>query len=210
MKMRVEKDAFKFLAGLGTIAVIFFVLDFWPGALAALLLLVAVALFMRETIRDSNFPSDQIISPASGKIIEIKEVFEEEFVRERTRKISIFMSLLDEHINYAPITGTVAYLRHKPGGFKKAYLAEASAQNEAQYIGFRRGESSLLMKQIAGVVARRIICRCHIKDDLQAGDKLGLIRFGSRVELFLPLRMKIRVKEGGKVKGASTIIGSIG
>ncbi len=207
--MRVEKDAFKFLAGLAVVAVIFFVLEFWAGALLALLLLVAVALFMRETIREPDFPDDRIVSPASGKIIEIKEVFETEYVRERTRKISIFMSLLDEHVNYAPITGTVAYLRHKPGGFKKAYLAEASAQNEAQYIGFRRGESSLLMKQIAGVVARRIICRCRLREKFQAGEKIGLIRFGSRVELFLPLQMKIRVREGETVKGASTIIGSI-
>ena len=207
--MRVEKDAFKFLAGLGVIAVVFFVLDFWPGALIALLLLVAVALFMRETKREANFTSDQIVSPASGKIIEIEEVFEPEFVKEQTRKISIFMSLFDEHINYAPITGKVDYLRHKPGGFKKAYLKEASAQNEAQYIGFRQGDNRVLMKQIAGVVARRIICRCRLQNVFQAGVKLGLIRFGSRVELFLPLRMKIRVKPGDAVKGASTIIGSV-
>lgn len=208
--MRVEKDAFKFLAGLGVIAAVFFGLDCWPGALIALVLLAAVALFMRETIRELSFSDDQIVAPASGRIIGIEEVFEPEFVRERTRKISIFMSLLDEHINYAPVTGTVAYLRHKPGGFKKAYLDEASAQNESQYIGFRQGESSLLMKQIAGVVARRIICRCHPRESFQAGEKLGLIRFGSRVELFLPLRMKIRVKEGDAVRGASTIIGSVG
>ena len=207
--MRVEKDAFKFLAGLATVAAVFLVLNFWPGALAAALLLAAVALFMRETIREANFSDGQIVSPASGKIIAIEEVLEPEFLREKTRKISIFMSLLDEHVNYAPITGTVAYLRHKRGGFKKAYLEEASAQNECQYIGFQRGDSSLLMKQIAGVVARRIICRCRLQDNLRAGEKLGLIRFGSRVELFLPLRMKIRVKEGDRVKGASTIIGSI-
>jgi len=204
----IEKDGFKFIGALFAAGVVFLFL-FLPLAIFFFVLALAVALFFRETKRGMTFADQQIVSPASGKVVDIREVFEPEFLKEKTRRVSIFMSLLDEHINYAPVKGEVVFLKHRNGGFKRAYLEEASDCNEAQQIGYRSDQYEILMKQIAGVVARRIVCRCRVGDTLRAGEKMGLIRFGSRVELFLPLGARLRISPGQKVKGGMTIIGDI-
>jgi len=210
MKITVEKDGFKiiipaFLIGL----ILLFITNLWPVGLFLLIFALASALFFREVHGDTNFDDTQIVAPASGKVIEIREVMEPDFIKERVIKLSIFMSIFDEHINYAPVDGEVAYLQHRPGGFKKAYLDAASDGNEAQNIGFRNEKSAWLMKQIAGVVARRIVCRCRVGDHLRAGEKLGLIRFGSRVELFFPLGTEFTVTKGQHIRGGRTIIGRL-
>lgn len=204
----IEKDGFKFIGVLLLAGVVF--LFIFPAVSALLFgLMLALALFFRETKREADFTDQQIVSPASGKLIDIREVFEPEFLKANVRRVSIFMSLFDEHINYAPVNGEVVSLRHRAGGFKKAYLEEASDCNEAQEIGWHFPGGDILMRQIAGVVARRIVCRCRAGDSMRAGEKLGLIRLGSRVELFLPLSTHLRVSPGQKVTGGVTVIGEI-
>lgn len=206
--MTVEKESFKFIAVLVVLGLAAFFVSRPAGAFF-FLAAIGVALFFRETKRNITFGASQIVSPASGKVIGIDRVREPDFLKSRVHRISIFMSVLDEHVNYAPIPGEVAYLAHRPGGFSRAYLDEASDGNEAQLIGLRDGEFSCLTKQIAGVLARRIVCRCRLGDRLAAGEKLGLIRFGSRVELFLPLSAKLDLEPGRKVRGGQTVIGEL-
>jgi phosphatidylserine decarboxylase len=206
----IEKDGLKFI-GLCVLSGLVLLFLFWPSAVLVFLLAVGVTLFFRETRPEAKIGNSQIVSPASGKIVDIRKIYEPDYLKKDALRVSIFMSLLDEHVNYTPITGEVAYLNHQPGGFRRAYLDEASQGNEAQKIGFRSDATPYLMKQIAGVVARRIVCRCRIGDDLKAGEKIGLIRFGSRVELFFPLPLSVRLdlKPGEKVRGGRTVIGTI-
>lgn len=211
MKVSVEKDGYKFIIPALVIGLIFlFINNFWPVGIFLLIFALAATFFFREIHNDIHYDGNDIIAPASGKIIEIKEVMEPDYIKDRVIKLSIFMSIFDAHVNYAPLTGEVAYLSHQPGGFKKAYLDSASEFNEAQKIGFKNEKSVWMMKQIAGVVARRIVCRCRIGDHLKSGEKLGLIRFGSRVELFFPIGTEFSVTPGKNVRGGQTIIGRIG
>lgn len=204
----IEKEGFRFIPIFLIPGVILLFL-FWPAGVLLVLLALGVTLFFRETKTGKVFSDTDIVSPASGKVIDIREVYEPEYLKIRAVRVSIFMSLFDEHVNYSPFESEVEYLRHQPGGFKRAYLDEASAGNEAQYIGLRGAEFSGLVKQIAGVIARRIVCRCRPGDKLAPGEKLGLIRFGSRVELFFPPDTDLNLKVGEKVLGGRTIIGKI-
>jgi len=210
MKVTIEKDGFKFIIPAFLVVFIFlFIANFWPIGIFLLLFAIAATLFFRQVHGDTEFDNTQIVAPASGKIIEIREVMEPDFIKDTVIKISIFMSVFDEHINYAPVAGEVAYLSHQPGGFKKAYLDAASDGNEAQNVGFRNENSAWMIKQIAGVIARRIVCRCRAGDHLQAGEKLGLIRFGSRVEMFFPVGTEFTVTMGEHIQGGRTIIGRL-
>ncbi len=207
----IERDGWKFIAGFGLAGLVILLAagGLWPLGVFLLLLAAAVAGFFRQPRIERTFQPGEIVAPASGTVIDIREIEENEFLRGRVRRFSIFMSVLDEHINYAPLAGEVAYLAHRPGRFKQAFREEASEKNEAQKIGFREGENAWMMKQIAGTVARRIVCRCRIGDRLGPGQKLGLIRFGSRVELFFPLSAEFTAAVGEKVKGGRTVIGKM-
>ncbi len=207
----VEREGWRFiipfvLLGLGFI---FLIEILWPLGVFFLLLAAAVTAFFRQPRIEQTFAPHQIVAPASGTVIDIREIEEPDFLKNRVQRVSIFMSILDEHINYAPLAGEVAYLSHQPGQFKQAFREEASLYNEAQKIGFRDGERSWMIKQIAGIVARRIVCRCQVGDRLRSGQKLGLIRFGSRVELFFPPTAVFTVKLGDKVKGGRTVMGEM-
>jgi phosphatidylserine decarboxylase len=207
----IERDGWRFivlfaLLGLGFL---FLVKVLWPLGILFLLLAAGTAGFFRQPRIEQTFAKGEIVAPASGKVIDIREIEETDFLKQKVRRVSIFMSILDKHINYAPLAGEVAYLAHQPGQFKQAFREEASENNEAEKIGFRDGEKSWTIKQIAGIVARRIVCRCRIGDRLRAGQKLGMIRFGSRVELFFPLSAVFTVSLGEKVKGGRTVMGKM-
>ncbi len=205
----VEKEGWRFIVLFALIGAgfIFLVPVLWPAGVLFLLLAAASLGFFRQPRIDRTFAPGEIVAPASGKVIDIREIEEKDFLKEKVRRVSIFMSVFDVHINYAPLAGEVAYLSHQPGKFRQAFREEASENNEAQKIGFRDGEKTWMIKQIAGIVARRIVCRCRIGDRLQTGQKLGLIRFGSRVELFFPVSAEFMVAPGDKVRGGSTVMG---
>ncbi len=216
MKMRIDREAYRFdavilagIVGMGVLGALV-----WSGAwyfcLPLLLVLVLVNLFLRETVRDIAFAPGEIVSPASGRIIFIGEAREPEFLDGPALKISIFMSVLDQHINYAPVAGKVDYLRYQEGTFHRAYLDEASESNEAQLIGLTGpGGRKVLIRQVAGVLARRVVCRVRLGDSLRAGQGVGLIRFGSRVDAYLPTDTKLSVAVGAKVAGGLTVLGNL-
>jgi len=216
MKMRIDREAYKFdavilagIVGMGVLGALV-----WGGAwyfcLPLALVLVLVNLFLRETVRDIAFAPGEIVSPASGKVILVGESREPEFIGGPALKISIFMSVFDQHINYAPVGGKVQYLRYQEGSFHRAYLDDASESNEAQLIGFAGpGEQKVLIRQVAGILARRIVCRVRLGDSLRPGQGLGLIRFGSRVDIYLPSNTVLSVSMGDKVTGGLTVLGRL-
>lgn len=216
MKMRIDREAYRFdaviLAGLVGMGVLGSLV--WSGAwyfcLPLLLVLVLVNLFLRETVRDIAFAPGEIVSPASGKVILIGESREPEFLEGPALKLSIFMSVFDQHINYAPVEGKVRYLRYQAGSFHRAYLEEASEANEAQLIGLAGpGGRKVLIRQVAGILARRVVCRVRLGEDMRAGQGLGLIRFGSRVDVYLPPDTVLSVSVGDKVAGGLTVLGRL-
>ncbi|HOO76442.1 MAG TPA: phosphatidylserine decarboxylase [bacterium] len=215
MKYRIDREAYRFDAVLGGLALVFAVLALvlcswlWVFTGVFLALLLGVTAFLRESNRDVAFTSGEIVSPATGKVIVVREEEETEFVGGSAKMVSIFMSVTDEHINYAPVSGKVGFLRHRRGGFHRAYLEDAFELNEAQLIGIEAEGAKVLVKQVAGIIARRIVCRCRPGQVVEAGEKIGLIRFGSRVDLYLPPRSMLTVEPGSKVAGGITVIGRL-
>ncbi|RJP71363.1 MAG: phosphatidylserine decarboxylase family protein [Candidatus Abyssobacteria bacterium SURF_17] len=175
----------------------------WLGLVAALFTLY----FFRDPERIIIAKAGHIVAPADGKVVAIDEVDETEYVGERCKRVSIFLSILDVHINRAPVSGQIGMIRHKPGRFALAHTLDASRSNECNMIGIKGDEMKVLVKQIAGAVARRIICYCKPTQVVRTGERIGMIRFGSRTEVYLPRECQILVSEGEKVKGGVSLIG---
>ena len=180
-----------------------------PALLAAGIVTTLFTLyFFRDPERKIVATPGQIVSPADGKIISIDEVEKNDFLAEGCKRVSIFLSVLDVHINRAPVGGTVEMVNYRPGKFAIASTDEASRNNESNEIGIGGEDIRVVVKQIAGAVARRIVCYCEPAANVQTGDRIGLIRFGSRTELYVPLDCEIFVKAGQKVKGGISLIGA--
>jgi phosphatidylserine decarboxylase len=181
----------------------------WLGVVPALLL-AWVLWFFRDPARRSEAGPGAVLSPADGRVTHIEEVEDAEFVGGRALMIGIFLSIFDVHLNRAPLTGRVAHIRYCPGSFHDARSAVSSVENESNSIGFETDAAGrVLVKQIAGLVARRIVCDCEIGDELERGQVLGMIKFGSRTEIYLPAEraLEVRVKIGDKVHAGTTVLG---
>lgn len=160
----------------------------------------------RSIIQNENV----IISPADGKICEIKETIETEYLKAKCLQVSIFMSPTNVHINWIPVPGQVTYMKHKDGEFYAAFKDKSAEENERTVTAVKiKDGREIVMKQIAGAMARRIINYVEVGDRVDQKTELGFIRFGSRVDLYLPLGTKLNVKLKDKVKGSQTIIGEI-
>lgn len=164
--------------------------------------------FFRDPERKIVTSPGQIVSPADGKVIAIEEVDERDFFGGRCKRISIFLSIFDVHINRAPIGGTVEMVKYQKGKFGFAHTDSASRHNESNTIGIDGEDIKVVVKQITGAVARRIVCTCRPEQSLAIGERIGLIKFGSRTELYLPLECDIMVSAGQKVKGGISLIGA--
>jgi phosphatidylserine decarboxylase len=175
-------------------------------AISVFLYLLIIA-FCRVPLRTENHDETSVFSPADGTIVAIEQVFEDEFLHEPCKKIAVFMSLLNVHQNRAPVSGKVIYSRYHPGKYMVAWHPKSSLRNErfSTVIETIWGRK-LLIRQIAGFVARRIICNFDEGDEIRQGDELGFILFGSRVDLFLPPETVITVKAGEKVKGGKSVL----
>jgi phosphatidylserine decarboxylase len=165
--------------------------------------------FFRDPDRPITDDPNLIVSPADGRIVEIGEVKNMEFFGQPVRKVAIFLSVWDVHVNRIPVDGKVTLMKYQKGSYKRAYLADASEQNEQMWIGIENKNGKFLVKQIAGILARRIVCRLREGDAVVRGDRFGMIKFGSRTELFLPSGCHLRVSVGDKVKGGESIIGEL-
>lgn len=165
--------------------------------------------FFRDPDRIPPEGKGLFVSPADGKIIVVKEIFEKEYINKNTKQISIFMSPLNVHVNRSPCDGKVKAVKHTPGKFQAAYTEEASLTNENIAMVLETEHGSILVRQIAGFIARRAVCRAKPGDSLRRGERYGIIKFSSRVDIYLPKETDIKVKLGDKVKAGETIIGIV-
>lgn len=172
--------------------------------------LLAFFLFTLNFFRDPDRIAPQgenlVISPADGKVVVVKDVFEDEFLKSDAIQVSIFMSPLNVHVNRYPINGKVAYFKHIPGEYLVAYEEKSSLRNERTHIGVENGKHRVFFKQIAGFVARRIVAPIRVGDEAVAGERFGMIKFGSRVDVFVPRNAEIKVKVGDTTAAGETVI----
>lgn len=173
----------------------------------SLLLVGGVAFFFRDPDRTPESESEQaILSPADGWVMEIVSGEEEpHFIQGDSQRITIFLSLFDVHVQRSPYRGVVRLAHHTAGSYKPAFLS-GSVENESLLLGLETGRGPLAVRQVAGVLARRIVCRANLDQALQTGERYGLIKFGSRVDLILPPQARIAVKEGQHVSGGQTVV----
>jgi phosphatidylserine decarboxylase len=171
------------------------------------LLVLFSVYFFRDPDRKIPKGENLITSPADGKVIVIEEIQETEFFKSNVWKISIFMSVFDAHINRIPIDGQVTYFDYQKGKFHQAYKDAASYENEQTTILIENNKFKLLFKQIAGILARRIVCYIREGWQVRQGDRFGMIKFGSRVDIFLPVETRLNIKLNQKVIAGVTIIG---
>lgn len=165
--------------------------------------------FFRDPQRVIPMNPDAILSPADGKIIQITEVDENQFFKQKVTRVSIFLSVFNVHVNRIPISGTVEYFRYHRGKFLPAFNNKASLDNEQTAIGIvGSGGRKVLFTQIAGIIARRIVCEVREGHRVKAGERMGMIRYGSRADVYLPgEEVKLQVQVGDKVVGGETVIG---
>ncbi len=162
--------------------------------------------FFRNPKREIIIDSNAIYAPADGTIVVIEDMVEIEYFKEKRKQISIFMSPLNVHVNYAPISGNVIYKKYKPGRFLVAWLPKSSTLNESHSIVINGKHGEIMVKQIAGAVARRIVCKTEENSQLEQGEEFGMIKFGSRVDLYLPIDINVEVELDQKVKAKQTVI----
>jgi phosphatidylserine decarboxylase len=166
-----------------------------------------VAYFFRDPSRTGERGEQLVIAPADGKIVMITEVDEPTFIKDRAIRVSIFMNVFNVHVNRYPVSGIVRYVDRKAGRFMNAAAAQASMENEQTSVGIESGSNHVLVRQIAGLIARRIVTDAKEGDHVRQGDRMGLIRFGSRVDLFLPTTATMRVKVGDATYAGITVLG---
>jgi len=165
--------------------------------------------FFRDPPRTVPDDSRGVVSPADGKVVDVSAVHEDLFLHAPATKISIFMSPLDVHVNRSPVAGGVELVRHTAGKFRAAFHDKASLDNERNAVVLEGGGRRYLVVQVAGALARRIVCRRRVGDRLARGERYGMIMFGSRVDLFLPAGVAPRVAKNDRVRGGLTVIAEV-
>lgn len=187
--------------------------DNWPTFVLSLifgLLTLFTIFFFRDPERTIPLSPNVLVAPADGKIVAIDTLDAHPFVGGRTIQVSIFLSVFDVHINRVPTSGTINYVKYNPGKFLAAFKDKASEVNEQTEIGMTaESGQKIVFKQIAGLIARRIVCTLSEQDAVTAGDRCGMIRFGSRTDLLVPVDSKLEVKLGDRVKGGKSVIGRL-
>lgn len=175
---------------------------------SSFLFFVFIVRFFRNPYRKLLMDNNVIFSPADGRVVVIEETIENEYLRDKRLQVSIFMSPMNVHKNWYPISGIVEFYKHHSGRFLVAWHPKSSDLNERTTVVIRKDDGTkILVRQIAGAVAQRISCYAKTAKTVTQGHELGFIKFGSRVDLFLPLNTKILVKKGQKVTGNFTVIG---
>ena len=177
----------------------------WLSLVFLVLILYTLAFFRDpERVVPSN-PSD-VVAAADGRITDIIEIDEPEVLKTKTRRVGIFLSIFDVHTNRAPIDGRIIYREHRKGLCVDARRPDCSEKNEAMTWGFQNPRVTIVVRQLTGAIARRIVAWANVSDELMKGDRFGMIRFGSRTEVYLPLTATVLVRVGEHVSGGSTII----
>lgn len=191
------------------------ILVYFPSALLLQNIFIGVSVifyllilqFFRNPVFKIIKNENQILAPADGKVVVVEETQETEFLKDKRKQVSIFMSPINVHVNRMPVGGTISYYKYHPGKYLVAWHPKSSTENERTTVVAKMGNGTeVLFRQIAGALARRI--KCYVKEGqpLEQGDEFGFIKFGSRVDIYLPLTAQIRVKAGDKTFGGKTVI----
>src|SRR5687768_7885882 len=178
----------------------------WLLAIAVTVIALWVAYFFRDPERTGERGSHLVVAPADGKLIMITEVDEPAFIGGRATRLSIFMNVFSVHVNRYPVDGTVRYLHYNPGKFLNAAAEKSSLENEQSSVGIESGRRRILVRQIAGLIARRIVTYSKIGDSAKQGERMGIIRFGSRVDVFIPTTSNVRAKLGDLTTAGVTVL----
>jgi len=181
----------------------------WLAAFVLLLLALWVAYFFRDPERTGQRGPSLVVSPADGKLIMITEVDEPTFVQGRATRLSIFMNVFNVHVNRYPVDGVVRYVHYNKGKFLNAAAEKSSLENEQMSVGIDNGRYRILVRQIAGLIARRIVTYSKVGESVKQGDRMGIIRFGSRVDVFIPVNSTLRAKVGDITAAGVTILADL-
>jgi phosphatidylserine decarboxylase len=190
---------------LATAGVAVWFVSAWLSLIFLALFLFTVA-FFRDPDRPVPADPNLIVAPADGRIRDIVEWDEKEVLKTKTRRIGIFLSIFDVHTNRAPIAGRIVYRQHREGLCLDARDPDCSEKNEAMTWALENSQGTIVVRQLTGAIARRIVAWANVGDELKKGERFGMIRFGSRTELYLPLEAEVLVKTGDHVCGGSTAI----
>jgi len=171
--------------------------------------LIFVLHFFRNPDREIVQGDNLILSPADGKVISITDEFEPLYLKDKAHRIVIFMNIFNVHRNRIPVDGKIDYLKYYKGKFLAAFKKNVEEANERMLIGIKSKKFKILFKQIAGLIARRIVCNLKIGDKVKAGEIFGMIRFGSALIIYIPLKFKLKIIEGEKVKAGLTVLASL-
>jgi len=195
------------LFALNIVVAQFLPIVFWPLLVLSLGFYLLIVQFFRNPVREIPIADQHLVyAPADGKVCVIEEVYEAEYFKAKRLQISIFMSPLNVHVNRNPVSGLVKYFRYHPGKYLVAWHPKSSTENERTTVVYDFGQGEILMRQIAGAVARRIKWYIGEGDQVSQGGDMGFIKFGSRVDLFLPLDAKVAVVMNQQVKGNQTVV----
>ena len=209
VKAPIVKEGYIFITGLALITVVVFWAfgPYWsiiPAVLTAF-----VTFFFRNPKREITTDPNLIVSPADGKVMSVCEIYDDLFLNEVGIKVTIFLSVFDVHLNRSPIAGEIKFQQYTCGRFRPAYKESVGSENERHSIGLENGVMRVLVTQIAGLLARRIVSWVTLGSILRKGERYGLIKFASCTEIIVPKTVEILVKKGDSVKGGSTVIGRL-
>jgi len=221
--MKIAREGAPIIIALIGIHIIFLLGGLWIGgkgfrsgiflvpALVFALLTMFSLYFFRDPERNIPVGKNLVVSPADGRVLALDEIPEEKFIRGPAQRASIFMNVFDVHVNRAPVAGTVRSKEYRKGKFFNASLDKASTGNEALSLGIETSDPAcrVLVRQIAGLIARRIVCHSREGDRLERGERFGMIRFGSRVEVYLPAGSRWRVAAGDRVVAGESILAEL-
>ncbi|MBI4823242.1 MAG: phosphatidylserine decarboxylase family protein [Nitrospirae bacterium] len=202
---KIAKEGYPFIAVSGIVGVAVYLIS-PPISVLPFLLTLFMVLFFRDPERTPS-SNEGFLCPADGRVIVVKNTYEETFIKGNALLISIFMSPFNVHVNRSPCNAEVLDVRHTKGKFFSAYKEEASLKNENTAMLLKCEGKKVLVRQVAGFLARRTVCRAKVGDKLKRGERFGIIKFGSRLDVFLPEGTEPAIKVGDKVKAGETVIG---
>ena len=205
--MRIAREGIVYILVPGAVTVLLLILGLWPIAIPFAIVTAFMAYFFRDPKREPPQDPHLVVSPADGRVTRVKRI--EEGNQQSAMLVSIFLSPLDVHINRAPIAGEITNVAYTRGKFLMATDENASLVNEQNALTIRGEKITIVCKQIAGILARRIICWKQAGERVSLGERFGLIKFSSRTDILLPPQVEVLVEQGARVRGGVTVIGRI-
>lgn len=207
MRLPIAKEGLLYGGAPLILGAIFLFSSFWIIGIIFVFIAIFLLFFFRYPLRVVGGDPDSIYAPCDGKVIDVRDEHEDVFLKGVVHKISVFMSVFNVHINYAPINGIVKFIRYVPGKFARADVVGLKESNENNFIGISNGSLKVGVRQVAGWIARRIVCDCKVGDSVSTGRRFGMIKFGSRVDIYFPKDYSVCVKVGQAVRAGRTILG---